>query len=178
MTARAASVHPDATEHASYYGRYIALVPEADVLETLRSQLGDTLRMLENVGDARAAESYEEGKWSIKEVLGHVIDSERIFAYRALRFARGDTTELPGYEQDDFVRRARFNARSLEDLVGELEAVRAATVALFQGFDDAEMMRRGIANDVVFSVRALAYIIAGHELHHRRILRERYGLAS
>jgi hypothetical protein len=165
---------PDATEHDPYYSRYIDQVPEGDVLDTLGWQLGDTLAFLrglpESAGDAR----YAPGKWSVKEVVGHVSDTERIMAYRALRIARGDTTPLPGFEQDDYVKTAHAGRRPLAALASELESVRNATLSLFRSLDDDALLRRGLANKVEVTPRALAYIIAGHERHHLEILRTRY----
>ena len=117
---------------------------------------------------------YAPGKWSIKELLGHVIDGERIFAYRALRFGRNDQTALNGFEQDDYVAAGAFDKRELSDLIDEFEEVRRATIHLFRGFDETAWTRRGVASENEVSVRALAYIIAGHELHHMGVLRERY----
>ena len=120
---------------------------------------------------------YQPGKWSVKEVLGHITDGERVFSYRALRFARADQTPIPGFDETKWVPAGHFDRRSLQDLVAEYEAVRAATLALFASFDDEALLRRGKANDAEVSVRALAHIIAGHELHHVGLLRERYGLS-
>jgi len=165
---------PDETEYSPYYGKYITLVGEDDILTTLKSQLAETLSLLRSIPESRANFRYGPDKWSIKELVGHVIDGERIFAYRALRFARNDQTALPGYEQDDYVRNASFDNCSLADLASELEAVRRATVFLFSRLDQNGWTRKGLANDSEVSVRALAYIIAGHELHHREMLRSRY----
>lgn len=117
---------------------------------------------------------YAEAKWTIKEILVHIVDDERIYAYRALRFARNDRTELPGFEQDDYTRASHANARSLTNIFEEYEAARSATIAMFNGFDDGALLRSGVANGTVMSVRAAAYHIAGHELHHVSIIRERY----
>jgi hypothetical protein len=117
---------------------------------------------------------YAPEKWSVNELIGHVIDSERIFAARALRFARNDPTPVPGFEQDDYVRNSNFDAFPLAELASEWNDVRRTTVALFKHLDEAAWMRRGVANNAEVSVRALAYIIAGHELHHREILHARY----
>lgn len=165
---------PEPSEYLPYYGAYIALVPEGDVLSTLASQMNETQALIRGLPSGVATYRYAPGKWSVNEVLGHVLDSERIFAERALRFARNDSTPLPGFEQDDYVRNASFEAYALADLATEFESVRRSTVSLFQHLDEAAWMRRGIANGAEVSVRALAYIIAGHELHHREILRSRY----
>ncbi|HEV2801092.1 MAG TPA: DinB family protein [Pyrinomonadaceae bacterium] len=165
---------PEETEYASYYGRYVSLVAGEDILSTLSDQLNATRALLGGVPEEQAGFRYEAGKWSIKELVGHIIDGERIFAYRALRFARGDQTPLPGFEQDDYIRNAAFDACTLSALAAEFESVRRSTLFLFEHLDDAAWMRKGLASDNEVSVRALAYIIAGHELHHMRILRERY----
>lgn len=165
---------PDETEYLPYYGRYISLVPDGDILALLSKQLEATLALLRSIPESQANFRYGADKWSIKEVVGHLIDTERIFAYRALRFARNDKTPLPGYEQDDYVRSASFDDYPLSDLGAELESVRRSNLFLFKHLDREAWLRRGVANDSEVSVRALAYIIAGHELHHRDILRTRY----
>jgi len=165
---------PEQTEYNPYYEKYVSLVPTGDIVETLSRQIEETLALLRSIDEARAVYRYEPDKWSIKQVVGHVCDTERIFAYRALRFARGDQTPLPGYDQDEYVLSANFDARTLADLAAEFERIRAATVALFRSFHAEAMQRRGKANDNEVSVRALAHIIAGHELHHVQVLRTRY----
>ena len=165
---------PADTEYAPYYSRYVSKVPEGDVVELLRAQLGETLALLRGIPEERAAHRYAEGKWSIKEVVGHMSDAERIFAYRALRFARGDDTPLASFDENAFVRRASFDHRTLASLASELEAVRHATIALYDTMTETEAVRTGIASEVQVTPRALAYIIAGHERHHVAILRERY----
>jgi uncharacterized damage-inducible protein DinB len=165
---------PASTEYDPYYSRYIEQVPEGDVLGTLGWQMGDTLAFIRGLPEAAGDSRYAPGKWSVKEVLGHIADTERIFAYRALRIARGDTTPLPGYEQDDYVRAAHFDRRPLAALASEFESVRNATLSLFRSLDAAALLRRGVANEVEVTPRALAYIIAGHERHHLEILRTRY----
>ena len=165
---------PEETEYLPYYGRYISLVPEGDILEALDKQLDETLAFLRAIPESQGSFRYAPDKWSIKELVGHVIDTERIFAYRALRFARKDETPLPGYEQDDYIRNASFDDYPLGELASEFEHVRRATLFLFKHLNDESWQRRGLANEAEVSVRALAYIIAGHELHHREILRNRY----
>lgn len=165
---------PDPSEYNAYYGRYISLVPDGPIVERLRDQIQETLGILRSLPEARGDHRYAPGKWSIKEMIGHVADAERVFSYRALRIGRGDETPLPGFEQDDYVKNGRFEARTLRHLVDELETVRKGTVLLLEGLEDAAMMRLGTASGFPVSVRALAYITAGHELHHRAVLRERY----
>jgi uncharacterized damage-inducible protein DinB len=167
---------PDASEHAPYYGRYVDLVAAGDILGTLATQIHGTLAELRKVSEADSLKRYAAGKWSMREVLGHLIDTERIFAYRALRFARGDRTDLPGFEQDDYVAAAQFDRRTWAGLLEEFEAVRRSNVLMFRGLGDEAWARQGVANGNAMSVRAAAYVIAGHELHHMRVLREDYGL--
>ena len=165
---------PDSNEYAPYYERYISLVKSDDILAALEQQRRDTVLLLSCRSDEEGAFRYAPEKWSAKELLGHVNDSERIFAYRALRIARNDKTPIEGFEQDDYVRESSFNDRQFSDLVEDFIAVRRATVSLFRNLDEAVWVRRGIANKNEVSVRALAYIIAGHELHHRKILQDKY----
>ncbi len=165
---------PQAGEYAPYYDRYVSLVRGDDILNTLDQQRRDTMLLLSGRDEEDGDFRYAPDKWSAKEVLGHVCDTERVFAYRALRFARADATPVEGFEQDDYVRNGPFAQRPLEDLVEDFIAVRRATLSLLRNLDEAAWARRGIANKNEVSVRALAYIIAGHELHHRRILEEKY----
>jgi DinB superfamily len=165
---------PQPGEYASYYERYISLVKGEDILDTLDQQRRQTMLLLCGRDDEDGDFRYAPDKWSAKEVLGHVCDTERIFAYRALRIARADATPMEGFEQDDYVRNGQFTQRPLADLVEDFIAVRRATLSLLRNLDVAAWSRRGIANKNEVSVRALAYIIAGHELHHRRILEEKY----
>jgi hypothetical protein len=166
--------HPKENEYAPYYGRYISLVPAGDFFLHMNKHFDETLGFLRNLTETQAGTRYEPGKWSVKEVLGHVIDTERIMSYRALRIARADETPLPGFEQDDFVRAANFDSRTLDDLLTEFQAVRAATVALLRSLDEKALGRRGTASTFPVTVRALAYIIAGHERHHLNVLRTKY----
>ena len=174
MTSPAPAPRPSSGEYAPYYEKYVSLVPVGDVVETLERQVAETLALLRELTEEQGASRYAPGKWSVKEVIGHLIDAERVFAYRALRFARGDRTPLPGFEQDDYVTAGNFDARPLADLADEFEHVRRSTVALLRPLGEVEWGRSGTASDKEVSVRAIAYIIAGHELHHMRILRERY----
>jgi hypothetical protein len=165
---------PQAGEYAPYYDRYVSLVRGDDILNTLDQQRRDTMLLLSGRDEEDGDFRYAPDKWSAKEVLGHVCDTERVFAYRALRFARADATPVAGFEQDDYVRNGPFAQRPLADLVEDFIAVRRATLSLLRNLDEAAWPRRGVANKNEVSVRALAYIIAGHELHHRRILEEKY----
>jgi hypothetical protein len=165
---------PDATEYAPFYETYVSKVPEGDLLRLLEDQRRETQRLLAGLSETQALHRYAPGKWSVKEVVGHLADCERVFGYRALRFARADDHALAGFDETVWVPAGGFDARSLTDLATELDAVRRATIALFQGFDPAAFTRRGTANNQPISVRALAYVIAGHERHHVAILRDRY----
>ncbi len=169
---------PQAGEYSPYYDRYISLVQGEDILNTLDQQRRETMTLLCGRNEEDGNFRYAPGKWSAKEVLGHVCDTERVFAYRAMRISRADTTPLEGFEQDDYVRHGPFAKRPLEDLVEDFIAVRRATLSLLRNLDEAAWMRRGIANKNEVTVRGLAYIIAGHELHHRGILEEKYFVAG
>ena len=171
---KARATKPAKSEFLPYYEKYIALVPDGDVISTLTAQIAETLSLLRALPASVATYRYAPEKWSVNEVVGHIIDSERIFTGRALRFGRNDATPIPGFEQDDYVRNANFDAYPLPELASELETVRQSTIFLFRHMDEQAWARRGIANNAEVSVRALAYIIAGHELHHREILRARY----
>ena len=165
---------PEPGEYASYYERYISLVPGADILATLDAQRRQMMLLLsgrdEQDGDLR----YAPDKWSAKQVLGHVCDTERVFAYRALRISRGDQTPIEGFEQDDYVKNGPFGRAPLAEIIEDYIAVRRATLTLLRNLDEAAWTRRGVANKNEVTVRALAYLIAGHELHHRKILEEKY----
>jgi hypothetical protein len=165
---------PEATEHAPYYDRYISLIDSTDILSTLDSQRRQMLLLLTSRSDAEADFRYAPDKWTAKEVLGHVCDTERVFAYRALRISRADQTPIEGFEQDDYVRNGPFNHRPLAEIIEDYIAVRRATITLLRNLDETAWLRRGIANKNEVSVRALAYIAAGHELHHRLILENKY----
>jgi hypothetical protein len=169
-----AIARPLATDYAPYYGTYVSQVSEGDVLAVLAGQIDDTVALLRAVPRARWTHRYAPGKWSVSEVVGHLADTERIFAYRALRFARNDATPLAGFDENQYVPPANFDARPLPELAEDLRAVRLASVALFRGLDDAALARRGTANQVAFTVRAIPWIIAGHERHHVAVLKERY----
>lgn len=165
---------PDASEHLPYYAKYVNLVPDGDLLAMLRAQLDETLALVRGLPEAQGGHRYAPGKWSIREVLGHVIDTERIFAYRALRIARGDATPMEGFDENAYAAASDADVRTLADLADELEHVRLGNIAFFRGLTDEAVARRGTANGAEVTVRALAWILAGHELHHRGLLRERY----
>jgi len=167
---------PAPTEYAQHYVGYVERVPEGDVLDHLARQIEETRALLRDLPPSRAVHRYATGKWSVAEVVGHVADAERIFAYRTLRFARGDATPLESFDENAYVPAGSFDRRTLTDLVDELTAVRHATLALLRGIPAEAFARTGVASGRSVSARALAYIIAGHELHHVAILRERYGI--
>jgi uncharacterized damage-inducible protein DinB len=171
---------PDASEHLPYYSKYVDRVPDGDLLQTLRDQLDETLALVRGLDESQGGHAYAPGKWSIRGVLNHVIDAERIFAYRALRIARGDGTPLESFDENAYAETANADARTLADLAEELEHVRRGNLLFFRSLDDEALARRGTASDAEVSVRALAWIIAGHERHHVALLRERYlpGLAA
>jgi hypothetical protein len=165
---------PEPGEYLEYYGKYIVRVPDGDLISILREQLMDSVALLRGVSAEKADYAYGPGKWTIKEVVGHMIDVERVMAYRALRFARNDKTDLPGFDENAWVPNANFGARTLGDLLEEFQVVRASTIHFAKHLDDEMLKRRGSANGAAVTVRALLYIIAGHERHHVALLKERY----
>jgi len=165
---------PETSEYAGYYASYIAKVPGSDVLSVLESQRLQMLQLFAGRSERDGSFRYAPGKWTVKEVLGHIVDTERVFTYRALRFARADQTPLPGFEQEDYVRSGAFGARTLADLAEEFGVVRGASIGLFRSFKEDVWVRRGKADGKEVSVRALAFITTGHQIHHRIILEERY----
>ncbi len=170
---------PQTDEYAPFYAGYIQHVPEdADIAVLLRTQPDELRALVAHLSDEAANQRPAPGEWSVKEVLGHINDTERVFAYRALRIARGDTTPLPGFEQNDYVTATHFNARSLANLVDEFDAQRRANVLCFQSLTEAETARRGTASNNPVSARALLYIMAGHVNHHLHSLRTDYGVGG
>src|SRR5512133_1703952 len=172
----AATIRPNADEFAPYYGTYVGAVPDGDITRTLAQQGETFLARLKHLNEAQAAFAYAPGKWTVKEVVCHITDAERIFAYRALRIARGDATPLAAFDENAYAAACGANDRPLETLLGEFAAVRAATLALLRGFPEAAWTRRGTASGKEVSVRALAWIMTGHSLHHANVLTERYGV--
>lgn len=165
---------PDRSEYFEYYGTYVGLVPEGNVNDFLREQLDEMHDLLRGLPKEKENFRYAEGKWSLKEVLGHVIDTERVFAYRALSFARGDAGPIPGMEQDEWAKESNCAGRTLVDLVEEFHHIREADLLLFGSFDEETGARGGEASGRRFTVRSIVYIIAGHAAHHMDVLRERY----
>lgn len=173
-SARRSDRRPTSEEYASFYETYVSQVSDGDIIEILRADHGELISFLNRIPDERRHHRYEAGKWSIQEVIGHMVDAETVFAYRALRFARGDGTSLPGMDQDVFVAGADFDHRSLSSLIAQLDHLRAANVLAFEDVNDAMLDQGGEASGTHVTVRALLYIIAGHARHHMRVLRERY----
>jgi hypothetical protein len=167
---------PEPDEIPAHFVGYIGRVPENDPVAVLAAQIDVTAALLRGLSEADALKRYAPRKWSVKEIVGHLADTERIMAYRALRIARGDETPLPGFDENAYVPPAKFDARTLPDLVAELRTTRAATLALFRTFDAEAWRRRGTASGKPVSVRAIGYMIPGHERHHVEILKTRYGL--
>jgi hypothetical protein len=165
---------PGADEYAPYYAGYVARVPAGDVLDALEKQIDETLSLFTEFGEARGGHRYAPEKWSVRQMAGHLADTERVFVYRAMCIARGETQSLPGFDENAYVAGANFEQRSLASLMGELAAVRRATLTFFRNLDEAALLRRGTANASPVTPRAIAYILAGHERHHLAILRERY----
>jgi uncharacterized damage-inducible protein DinB len=166
---------PAAGEYAAYAIMYIGLLPDDGlVLKHLQDNLKTVVELVQSLPTEKLSYRWAEGEWTIKEILGHIIDDERIYCYRALRFARNDATELPGFEQDDYVLYSGANTRDLEEILAEYTAVRNATITFFNSVEERALTRAGVANGHVMSVRAAAYHIAGHELHHLYSIRENY----
>lgn len=165
---------PEKNEYAEYYERYVSLVAENDVVDVLEKQSAELLELFKSITEERSLYAYSEGKWTIKEVIGHLTDGERIFAYRALRISRADKTPIEGFEQDGYIENSNFNHTPLADLIAELLAVRRANLIFFKNLTADAWQRAGTASENTVSVRALAYIMAGHIRHHVNILKERY----
>ncbi|AZB41566.1 DinB family protein [Bacillus sp. FJAT-42376] len=167
-------LRPERNDYHPHYQPYIEQLPKGNIFEILEEQMKQTIRLLENLPEEKALHQYAPGKWSIKEVAGHIADTERIMAYRLLGISRGETREFPGYDDDSYVRNARFDERSVKERIEDLSAVRKATLTLLRGLHPEAWKMEGKANGARVTVLALAAIIAGHERHHVRILEERY----
>jgi len=170
------SQRPAATEYAPYQARYVDLVPEEDIIPALEKQGKETAAMLRSISDEKAGFRYAPDKWTVKQVVGHFTDAERIFGYRALAIARGEKKSLPGFEEKDYAVAGDFNRRSMRDLADEYEAARHSTILLYRGLSPEAWTRKGTANESPITVKGQAYVALGHERHHLRVLRERYGV--
>ena len=167
-------MRPEKNEYAEFYANYVSLVEETDIVSNLKNQIEVLRKLLANVSEDKENFSYAEGKWSIKELLGHIIDGERVFSYRALRISRCDQTPLSTFEENSYVANSNFGNSTLADLIEEFSLLRAANVLLFKNLNEEQWLRLGTASDATISVRALAFIMVGHVRHHTNILRERY----
>jgi hypothetical protein len=176
MTTTTLRARPEPSEYAPFYHGYVTSVPDGDVVALLGSSGRELLAALGAIPETRGGHRYGPDKWTIREVIGHLIDAERIFTYRALRVARGDRTPLASFDENEFVKTAGSDTRTLASLTRELGAVREASVQLFESLPDDAWGRSGVASGKEVSLRALAYITTGHAMHHLRILRERYGV--
>ncbi len=161
-------------EYAPYYQTYIDAAANTDMNEEFEVSLYDFIRFVQDIPLGKHDYRYAEGKWTIKDIIQHLIDAERIFSYRALRIARNDKTPMPGFEENDYVITANANGRNLKGLLEEMATVRQATLLLFKSFSDEQLQRKGTASNVEVSVRAIGFIIIGHMKHHQRIFKERY----
>lgn len=169
---------PNPSEYPAYYHRYVDALVDADIADVLKDQTTVLTRLVTSLTEERALFRYADGKWSVKEVIGHLIDCERVFAYRAMCIARGEAQPLPGFDENAYVANASFHERPLDRLLDEFIAVRLATFFLCDSLSSVELLLSGVANDNPVTVRALFWIIAGHTEHHLRILEERYGVSN
>lgn len=167
-------MRPDSTEYAPFYAGYIDLVPEDDVLAAIQTQSSETQKVLSSIDEARASYRYAEGKWSVKEMFGHITDGERVFGYRALCISRGEEQALPGFDEKEYTANANFDSWKIGDLAEQYALVRRANIVMFRNLPPDAWTRRGTASNNPVTVRALAYMMVGHERHHLRVLHERY----
>lgn len=165
---------PAKNEYPAYYQAYIDLIKGDNIIRSLEEQILTMQNILSEIPEEKENFTYAEGKWTMKEVIGHVIDTERIFAYRALRFARQDKTELPGFDENAYVPAGHFSKRTLYDLAHEFGRVRESNLIMLRNFDEKAWASSGIASGKEISVRAIAYIMAGHAVHHMNVIRSRY----
>lgn len=167
-------IYPKEDEYGSFYEGYIKLVEPPNVIQTMIKQGQQVYALIRQLSDKKAHFRYEEGKWSVKEIIGHLVDTERIMAYRALCISRGEEKPLPGYDHNDYVVNGQFDQRTLQSLSNEYDALRNANISMFSSYGEQQMQRTGTANDNPVSVRALAFIITGHEKHHLNVLEDKY----
>jgi DinB family protein len=168
------TTRPDPSEHAQYAAEYVSRVPPGNVLDVLERQIEETTALVRGLAPGMEDKRYAPEKWTIRQIIGHLGDAERVFSQRAFRFSRCDPTPLPGFDENEYVREAPFQHVPINDLLAELVHLRHATLYLYRSLDEVALMRRGVANGIETSVRALAFIIAGHEHHHLETLRTRY----
>jgi hypothetical protein len=169
---------PQESEYAPYYQSYVGHVTEDEILPAMRSQVDALDLLLDRVTPERETYAYAEGKWSVREIIGHLIDGERVFGYRALCIARGETQDLPGFDEKAYMPNAPYASIDLEDLLSEFRLVRLSNIAMLRNLDEAAWTRMGMANGAPVSVRALAFIMVGHVRHHMGVLREQYQIAA
>jgi hypothetical protein len=165
---------PDSSQLTAYQKIYIDKVPDGELTEILENNIQYTLKMMRSLSSEELSYRYAEGKWTIPEIMLHISDSERIFAYRMLCIARGDKTPLPGFEENDYAKTSQANARSFMDILDELVSVRKATITLMKSFTHEMVLRKGTSNNMPVSVQQLAYMLTGHGLHHLAVIREKY----
>ncbi len=165
---------PDKNEYAEYYHKYVTCVPDGDIRDVLEDQLNSTITFLSNIDEEKSKLRYAPGKWSLREVLGHIIDSERVFVYRALRFSRGDEKPLQGFDENLYIHNSNYDSTNFSRLIEEFSLIRQSTVALFTSLRDEQWLKKGNASGHDVTVRGLAYIIAGHSEHHLNVIKERY----
>lgn len=165
---------PGQEEYKPYYERYIGLVPEGDIIKILKKQIKEFENLCKSISPKKSLYSYAPGKWTVREVIGHIIDTERVMAYRALSFARNGHNDLPGFDQDEFARSSNYNDIRFKDIIEEFNAVRTASIYFFEGLSEEAAERSGVANNNPVTVRALAYIMAGHVIHHIKVIKEKY----
>jgi uncharacterized damage-inducible protein DinB len=165
---------PERNEYAAFYETYVSLVEETDIVSALEKNLNELQNLLAEVSEEKASYAYAEGKWSVRELLGHLIDGERVFSYRALRISRDDQTPLASFEENSYVANSNFSRAKLADLIEEFSLLRRSNILFFKNLNDEAWFRTGTASEEAVSVRALAYIMVGHVRHHASILRERY----
>ncbi len=166
--------YPSSSEYAHDYADYISNVPKGNIIEILKSQMHEVYTFINSIPGDKAFHAYSEGKWTIKQIIGHMMETERVFAYRALAFSRRDASPLPSMDQDDYVKFSNYNSRTIQNLANEYLAVRIANTHLFQNMTKEMISLKGTAGGVEFSVRSIPFIIAGHELHHIGIIKEKY----
>ncbi len=166
---------PDVTEYPDYYGnKYIALVPEGDILKLMEKQSIDTVNLLEDIGEEKGSYRYGEGKWSIKEVIGHLNDEERLFGYQIFRISRGDRSSLPGINENEYVIKGKFDNRSLKSISDEFKFLRSSNIEMITGLDEEMLLIQGTADGHKLTVRTIPYVMVGHVIHHTNVIKERY----